>query len=197
MVFSLGHRIDLILLSCVNPESFVCQPQGSQKLLKLLMDEIGQHLSHHGLVEPLRVEELTVGRCILAKCGQDGRWYRAEVSAVDDPNLIEVFLFDYGNIEQVSLADIQALPPRFSALSRQGIACSLAHVGPVETPEGWSSQAVERFSSLITSQPFISATVVETHDVNSVSIQIEMSNGGDLADTLVAEGLASPRLSKL
>jgi hypothetical protein len=197
MVFSLGHRIDLILLSCVNPESFVCQPQGSQKLLKLLMDEIGQHLSHHGLVEPLRVEELTVGCCILAKCGQDGRWYRAEVSAVDDPNLIEVFLFDYGNIEQVSLADIQPLPPRFSALSRQGIACSLAHVGPVETPEGWSSQAVERFSSLITSQPFISATVVETHDVNSVSIQIEMSNGGDLADTLVAEGLASPRLSKL
>ena len=104
---------------------------------------------------------------------------------------------DYGNVQQVSLEGIQPLPPRFSALARQGIVCSLAHVGPVETPEGWSVEAQERFSSLVTSERFLQAAIVEVIDTTSINLQIEVAGGIDLADKLVEEGLAAPRLSKL
>ena len=82
MMFSPGDKVQLVLVSCDSPDNFICQPRGSQKALKLLMEEIEQHLKKHGLADRPKMEDIGVGTCVLVKYFQDGLWYRAEVTSI-------------------------------------------------------------------------------------------------------------------
>nr|WNS50065.1 tudor domain-containing protein-like protein [Halisarca dujardinii] len=200
MMFNPGERLDLVLVKSDSPDNFVCQPNASQKLLRLLMEEMAQFVRVNERVPSPTVEELSGGHCFLCQNHEDKLWYRAEVISVDpSTNSVQVFLLDAGSVIQAGLHDLQPLPLRFSALNRQAVLCSLAHVGPVDTPGEWGPEVVDRLAALLAALPSIAACVVEViaDRPNAVSLQVETDSGTDLADQLVEEGLAAPRLSKL
>lgn len=56
----------------------------------------------------------------------DGNWYRALVREILPSGNVKVHFVDYGNVEEVTTDQLQALSPQFLLLPFQGMQCWLA-----------------------------------------------------------------------
>lgn len=72
----------------------------------------------------------------------DGQWYRAEVLEYFHDGLVEVFYVDYGNKENVRLADLRLWDDRFDYLPFQAVHCRLANVGRLRDDDVRATEAL-------------------------------------------------------
>ncbi|KAL9696262.1 hypothetical protein quinque_015547 [Culex quinquefasciatus] len=65
---------------------------------------------------------------VIARYAEDGQWYRAEVLDYFHDGLVVVLYLDYGNQEQLGMADLRTWDDRFDYLPFQAVHCRLANV---------------------------------------------------------------------
>lgn len=67
--------------------------------------------------------ESNVRDCVLLP--GDGHWYRALVKEILPSGNVKVHFVDYGNVEEVTTEQLQAISPQFLLLPFQGMQCWL------------------------------------------------------------------------
>ncbi|XP_056343859.1 tudor domain-containing protein 6 [Oenanthe melanoleuca] len=117
--------------------------------------------------EKLGLSSLNDGKCCiksgdtcLAKYSQDGWFYRAQISSVNDESVV-VRHVDYGSEESVSLEMIRQMPVELLRVPGQAFACCLAGFSPSDG--SWLSEANKKFYDL-TENLVLKAEVVEIQE---------------------------------
>ncbi|XP_028253758.1 tudor domain-containing protein 15 [Parambassis ranga] len=112
-----GYELAVRCSHIISPSEFWCQPLNTAPALEKLMDELQQYYSVHTV--PL----LSGDSCCVAKSPQDGRWYRAFITAKQE-RCVTVMLVDYGPNIQVGESSLQAVVPEYVHLKEQTFRCS-------------------------------------------------------------------------
>ncbi|KAL1451185.1 hypothetical protein WDU94_003469, partial [Cyamophila willieti] len=125
-----------------------------------------------------------LGECdelCLGKYTEDDTWYRARVLDAE----FRALFVDYGNADVVP--EIRKLSYPLRRMPELSVKCTLPVV-PVEG-ETWSAEAISRLETLVTDQtPEGKLLDVETCPVPSV--QLTLTDGTEIGNVLVTEGLA-------
>ncbi|XP_062344402.1 tudor domain-containing protein 6 [Cinclus cinclus] len=100
------------------------------------------------------------GDTCLAKYSQDGWFYRAQISSVNDDSVV-VRHVDYGSEESVSLEMIRQMPCELLRVPGQAFACCLSGFSPSEG--SWVSEANKKFYDM-TENLVLKAEVVEIQE---------------------------------
>lgn len=135
-----------VVLHVTDPSEFWIQTQNHVDELDKLMDSIYYLYKDSGHRDV--VKNPTVGLYCAAK-SEDGDYYRAVVSEVDDAH-VKVFFVDYGNSEVVDRRSIRILPDEFRALPHLALKCTLAGIRPKDG--GWNPSACDFFIKAVTNK---------------------------------------------
>lgn len=127
------------------------------------------------------VHEYETGTPCVAKFSDDKRWYRGEISKVEDDK-VSVYFVDYGNTETVDKSAVKAANANYMSLEVQGVKCSLSGV----VSEDWSSEAIEKFEELVMDKELLADVVYFSGGVCLVKLT---ENGEDVAQQLSSSGL--------
>uniref|UniRef100_A0A8C3TYK8 Tudor domain containing 6 n=1 Tax=Catharus ustulatus TaxID=91951 RepID=A0A8C3TYK8_CATUS len=100
------------------------------------------------------------GDICLAKYSQDGWFYRAQISSVNDESVV-VRHVDYGSEESVSLEMIRQMPCELLRVPGQAFACCLSGFSPSDG--SWVSEANKKFYDM-TENLVLKAEVVEIQE---------------------------------
>lgn len=100
------------------------------------------------------------GDICLAKYSQDGWFYRAQISSVNDESVV-VRHVDYGSEESVSLEMIRQMPCELLRVPGQAFACCLSGFSPSDG--SWLSEANKKFYDM-TENLVLKAEVVEIQE---------------------------------
>lgn len=127
------------------------------------------------------VHKYETGTPCVAKFSDDKRWYRGEISKVEDDR-VSVYFVDYGNTETVDKSAVKAANANYMSLEVQGVKCSLSGV----VSEDWSSEAIEKFEELVMDKELLADVVYFSGGVCLVKLA---ENGEDVAQQLSSSGL--------
>ncbi|NXI60899.1 TDRD6 protein, partial [Chloroceryle aenea] len=100
------------------------------------------------------------GDICLAKCSQDGKFYRAQVISVKGDNVF-VRHVDYGSEGAVSTAMVRQIPCELLKLPNQAFACCLSGFSPSEG--SWLSEANQQFYDM-TKDLLLEAEIIGTQE---------------------------------
>lgn len=129
------------------------------------------------------VHKYETGTPCVAKFSDDKRWYRGEISKVEDDK-VSVYFVDYGNTETVYKSAVKAANANYMSLEVQGVKCSLSGV----VSEDWSSEAIEKFEELVMDKELLADVVYFSGGVCLVKLT---ENGEDVAQQLSSSGLCN------
>ena len=106
-----------------SPRRFFIQMVHMEDAIAELADKL---LDEYSALSPgeRAVTSLRVGQLCCARYSDDDAWYRAKVEKVDGDKASVLFV-DYGNVEQVPLADVRQLTPEYLAIPAQTLECTL------------------------------------------------------------------------
>ncbi|XP_021694879.1 uncharacterized protein LOC5570125 isoform X2 [Aedes aegypti] len=124
---------------------------------------------------------------VFAFYAADGQWYRAEVLEYFHDGLVEVFYVDYGNKENVRLADLRLWDDRFDYLPFQAVHCRLANVGRLRDDDVRATEALreEILDRLV---------VVEVLDIRSYwEVLVYGAGMQDIGQLMVRRNMARTR----
>ncbi|XP_061180909.1 uncharacterized protein LOC133189557 [Saccostrea echinata] len=163
-----------------SPTEFWSQMVSKSEELEEMMEKMNEE--YNGLFPKERcVHEYEVGKPCVAKFSEDNRWYRGEISEVEDDR-VKVHFVDYGNTETVNKAEVKAANANYMSLEIQGVKCSLSGV----LQEDWSTEAIEKFEELVMDKE-LQANVV---NFSGGLYLLKLSeNGEDVAQSLADAGL--------
>ncbi|KAK2183308.1 hypothetical protein NP493_317g02007 [Ridgeia piscesae] len=98
------------------------------------------HATYSGTYTPV------TGELICAKFSEDNAWYRAEVIEVKGRNDgARVRFVDYGNVEDVNVASMSALPDALLSYPAMGVKCRLSGVGKLAPGCQWDENQLKPF----------------------------------------------------
>lgn len=176
-----------------SPSDFWCQPQDMVPALEELMDKLQQYYSTHWV--PLESGD----SCCIAKSPQDGRWYRALITAKQRDN-VTVTLVDYGNTVQVSEHILQAIMPEFLYLEEQAFRCSLYNLIEPADPKNsgnWSPEGCRLLKDFVFSSTgalkckVVSQLYVKNKGLCNVVDLYNSQTQQSVTDTFTEQGLAT------
>lgn len=145
-----------------------------------MMEKINEE--YNGLFPKERcVHKYETGTPCVAKFSDDKRWYRGEISKVEDDK-VSVYFVDYGNTETVDKSAVKAANANYMSLEVQGVKCSLSGV----VSEDWSSEAIVKFEELVMDKELLADVVYFSGGVCLVKLT---ENGEDVAQQLSSSGL--------
>ena len=134
----------------------------------------------------------------VAKYIDDGMYYRGKIMKRNGSQFSVKFV-DYGNIEEVAMSDVYAIPEKYATLPAQGVICTLQgfrQVGKRDQEALPSQQCIRDFKSLIDNKQvnirvkmvvdsnpfFFPKHIVEVTDENGKSALNEMMMAGHVLD---------------
>lgn len=162
------------------PSEFWCQTVEKSEELEEMMEKMNEE--YNGLFPKERcVHKYETGTPCVAKFSDDKRWYRGEISKVEDDK-VSVYFVDYGNTETVYKSAVKAANANYMSLEVQGVKCSLSGV----VSEDWSSEAIEKFEELVMDKELLADVVYFSGGVCLVKLT---ENGEDVAQQLSSSGL--------
>lgn len=127
-----------------------------------------------------------------------GAYYRARVEDIKDDRFAKVFFLDYGNTENVSVANLRAIDPEthvdvLTTLA-QAFECKLAEVRPSAMASGndqWTRPAQEFFSRIVMGQYLVGRVYSVVDNVVRVHLFVRGGPGQvSVNDELVNRGFA-------
>lgn len=175
-----------------SPTEFWCQTISKSEELEEMMEKMNEE---YGSLFPKErcIHEYEIGTPCIAKFSDDDRWYRGEISKVEDDK-VGVLFVDYGNTETVEKSALKAANANYMSLEVQGVKCSLNGV----VKEDWSTEAVGKFEEMVMDKE-LQATVVNFS--GGLYLLKLTENGEDVAQSLADAGLckmsSAPTVTKL
>ncbi|CAN7988522.1 unnamed protein product, partial [Ixodes hexagonus] len=129
------------------------------------------------------------GATCAAQFEDDGQWYRARVSALQDGRCT-VYFVDYGNSASVAATQTCPLPAGCSELAEQAVRCGLFGVRP-KGDTGWGEGAALELAALMRGR--LLARVCRLAN-GKHEVDLHGDDGGSLSEVLVSKGLAESTL---
>ncbi|KAL1788808.1 tudor domain-containing protein 1 isoform X1 [Sigmodon hispidus] len=184
--FTVDETVDVMVCMMYNPGDFYCHFLKDDALKKL--DELNKSLAESCAQKPLNGFKAEVGQPCCAFFAGDGSWYRALVTAILPSGRVKVRFVDYGNIEEVTTDQLQAIAPQFLLLPFQGMQCWLVDIQPIN--EHWTREATARFQACVVGLK-LHARVVE---ITEKGVGVELTDLSTpypkiISDVLITENL--------
>ncbi|XP_063771297.1 tudor domain-containing protein 6 isoform X3 [Pseudophryne corroboree] len=199
-LFEPGARIEVVVSYVENPGLFWCQNLAYLSELSALMKVIQTHC----LCEERPYESGDLA--CLAQCPDNGIWYRAFIteipSSISKAARVEVLYVDYGNKDNVPVANLRAIKSDFFHLKAQAFKCSVYNlVTPIgSNPFYWDVYATKVFHEFVreASKSEFHCTVFAVASLDKMLFNIvDLSSPfSSLCDTLVKRGFATRQLNK-
>ena len=191
-----GKLFKVQVTDVTNPWWFCIQELDRDNLTALnnLMKELQKAYLHPSQHSGFEVQ---VGAPCCAQYAADECWYRCRVLEEVGGNQVKLRYVDFGNVECVSLTKVYPLASDFTQLPILGVPCSLNAVKPV-SQTGWSSEAVQKFTSLVSSGSgdlkLLTAQVVSesASGVTQIDLFLDDNGANSVADVLVQGKYAIP-----
>ncbi|OBS71111.1 hypothetical protein A6R68_00348, partial [Neotoma lepida] len=125
--FSVDETVDVTVCMMYSPGEFYCHFLKDDALKKL--NDLNKSLAEYCAQKLPNGFKAEVGRPCCAFFAGDGNWYRALVKEILPSGNVKVHFVDYGNIEEVTTDQLQAISPQFLLLPFQGMQCWLVGYG--------------------------------------------------------------------
>nr|XP_006626067.1 PREDICTED: tudor domain-containing protein 6 isoform X1 [Lepisosteus oculatus]XP_015205868.1 PREDICTED: tudor domain-containing protein 6 isoform X1 [Lepisosteus oculatus] len=144
-LFPIGSSVGVKVSHIESPNDFWCQIYKNLSSLNLMMRDIQSHCSTSPeLYQPSETA------CI-ARCPENGLWYRALVIKKHSSLEVDVLYIDYGKMERVFIKDLRAINPLFLQMEGQAFRCSLYNLIQAfgHDPLNWSDAAKSEFQDFV------------------------------------------------
>ncbi|MBN3314369.1 TDRD6 protein, partial [Atractosteus spatula] len=144
-LFPIGSSVGVKVSHIESPNDFWCQIYKNLSSLNLMMRDIQSHCSTSPeLYQPSETA------CI-ARCPENGLWYRALVIKKHSSLEVDVLYIDYGKMERVFIKDLRAINPLFLQMEGQAFRCSLYNLIQAfgHDPLNWSDAAKSGFQDFV------------------------------------------------
>ncbi|XP_021180011.2 tudor domain-containing 6 [Fundulus heteroclitus] len=137
-----GQKLEVYISTINEDQTFWCQPADSQELCKITsaVSEVGN--AADARIHP---DGLLPGTPCVALFADDQLWYRAEVVDKNEDELSVLFV-DYGNMSQVGVTDVRAVPPALLEVPPQAFLCELEGFNSLRGR--WTDGAADELSTL-------------------------------------------------
>nr|4B9X_A Chain A, TUDOR DOMAIN-CONTAINING PROTEIN 1 [Mus musculus] len=164
--FTVDETVDVVVCMMYSPGEFYCHFLKDDALEKL--DDLNQSLADYCAQKPPNGFKAEIGRPCCAFFSGDGNWYRALVKEILPSGNVKVHFVDYGNVEEVTTDQLQAILPQFLLLPFQGMQCWLVDIQPPN--KHWTKEATARFQACVVGLK-LQARVVEI-TANGVGVEL-------------------------
>ncbi|XP_021007897.1 tudor domain-containing protein 1 isoform X4 [Mus caroli] len=164
--FTVDETVDVVVCMMYSPGEFYCHFLKDDALKKL--DDLNQSLADYCAQKPPNGFKAEIGRPCCAFFSGDGNWYRALVKEILPSGNVKVHFVDYGNVEEVTTDQLQAILPQFLLLPFQGMQCWLVDIQPQN--KHWTKEAIARFQACVVGLK-LQARVVEI-TANGVGVEL-------------------------
>ncbi|XP_052774771.1 uncharacterized protein LOC128213245 isoform X2 [Mya arenaria] len=139
---------EVVLIDCDDLDKLVFHTKSSLSTVDEIMCSIAEYVEGKQGGEGME-DDFCEGPC-LAKCPEDGLWYRANAQSVKTTEAVEkkikVFLVDYGSTYVIPVSHLLPCPaPLQDTPPGQAVFCSLAEIEPVDGG-AWSEECELFFS---------------------------------------------------
>ncbi|XP_052617362.1 tudor domain-containing protein 1 isoform X4 [Peromyscus californicus insignis] len=186
--FSIDETVDVMVCMMYSPGEFYCHFLKDDALKKL--DDLNKSLAEYCAQKLPNGFKAEVGRPCCAFFAGDGNWYRALVKEILPNGNVKVRFVDYGNIEEVTADQLQAISPPFLLLPFQGMQCWLVDIQPKN--KHWTKEAIARFQACVVGLK-LQARVVE---ITEKGVGVELTDLSTpypkiISDVLITEHLVS------
>jgi hypothetical protein len=134
----------VMVTDATGPLDFTAQHTTTSTPILQVMDELLAeiHRGYVGVYVPTQHELVTT------KYHEDGMWYRASVTDVQDKK-VSMTLVDYGNQQNVDASLVNKLDPELIKFPVLGIKCALAGVGDVNPSRPWETRHLYMMMKLL------------------------------------------------
>ncbi|XP_031246660.1 tudor domain-containing protein 1 isoform X2 [Mastomys coucha] len=164
--FTVDETVDVMVCMMYSPGEFYCHFLKDDALKKL--DDLNKSLADYCAQRPHGGFKAELGRPCCAFFAGDGNWYRALVKEILPSGNVKVHFVDYGNVEEVTTDQLQAISPQFLLLPFQGMQCWLVDIQPKN--KHWTKEATARFQACVVGLK-LQARVVEITE-NGVGVEL-------------------------
>ncbi|KAM7330375.1 hypothetical protein ACRRTK_011988 [Alexandromys fortis] len=143
--FTVDETVDVVVCVMYSPGEFYCHFLKDDALKKL--DDLNKSLAEYCAQKLPNGFKAEVGRPCCAFFTGDGNWYRALVKEILPSGNVKVHFVDYGNVEEVTRDQLQAISPQLLLLPFQGTQCWLVDIQPQN--KHWTKEATARFQACV------------------------------------------------
>ncbi|CAL1271623.1 unnamed protein product [Larinioides sclopetarius] len=171
-----GDIFDVYVTMAATPHHFVIQPLKSAPQMTELMRQMNQFYSIEENLIEMHPTLLKVDGFYAALHSQDNSWYRVQLMSVSpsEPYMAVVFYVDFGDMNTVTLQNLQKLWNQFRNLPCQAIKASLSGVVPMEMDD-WRPEHCIQFKEMVTEKMFVA--VVQNRELredSDSSVKVEL-----------------------
>ncbi|XP_055939248.1 tudor domain-containing protein 7A-like [Argiope bruennichi] len=170
-----GEIFDVYVTMAATPQNFVVQPLKSAPQMTELMRQMNQFYSIEENLIDMHPTLLKENGYYAALHSQDNSWYRVQLLSVSpsEPYLAAVYYVDFGDINTVTLQNLQKLWNQFRNLPCQAIKATLSGVLPKEMD--WRAEHCIQFKNMVTEKMFVA--IVQNKDLideSDSSVKVEL-----------------------
>ncbi|XP_012260585.2 RING finger protein 17 isoform X1 [Athalia rosae] len=139
-------KLQVNVLQVVSPDCIYVADVKTTTVIKQMTRKIQQFYNKHRSSQNFEWKKNDV--CV-AYSAKDKLYHRARITEIELPDKIDVFLYDIGIMETVSLDDLQYLHPKFSTIPARAFRVKLAGIHPCGGSNTWVSASSERLSEIV------------------------------------------------
>nr|XP_014353439.1 PREDICTED: RING finger protein 17 isoform X1 [Latimeria chalumnae] len=172
-----------------SPDRLFVQLLSSEKSLKWLQQRMVEEYSK---TEPEAVEWQKDMDCAV-QLNEQKQWRRGQIVRVISEDLVEVFVYDFGNTERVNIQSVRKLKEELKSVGKLALECCLLDIRPAGGSEKWTATACD-FLSLYLTGALVNLAVEENSSEWPLPVRIfcrdEIGQIVNISEHLVKRGLA-------
>ncbi|XP_037319473.2 tudor domain-containing protein 1 isoform X2 [Pungitius pungitius] len=185
---AVGDSFYVLITHLQSPNEMIVQKVENAGVIRELQLKLREHCSQVPAPQNFRPAPGTV---CCAQFSEDKQWYRAKVLGYSSEERICVGYLDFGNSEEVDLANLQPISTSLLALPMQAIPCGLAGVRPVG--ESWTEDCLLALQRRVANR-ILHIEITGEHDGKLLVTMIDEASDpqANVAELLSSAGFAVP-----
>uniref|UniRef100_A0AAQ4QZE9 Tudor domain-containing protein 1 n=1 Tax=Gasterosteus aculeatus aculeatus TaxID=481459 RepID=A0AAQ4QZE9_GASAC len=185
---AVGDAFYVLITHFQSPSEMIVQKVENAGVIRELQLKLREHCSQAPAPQNFRPAPGTV---CCAQFSEDKQWYRAKVLGYSSEERICVGYLDFGNSEEVDLANLQPISTSLLAMPMQAIPCGLAGVRPVG--ESWTEDCVLALQRRVVNR-ILRIEITGEHDGKLLVTMIDEASDpqANMAELLSSAGFAIP-----
>ncbi|KAM8836922.1 tudor domain-containing protein 1 [Spinachia spinachia] len=185
---AVGDSFYVLITHLQSPSDMIVQKVENAGVIRELQLNLREHCSQVPAPQNFRPAPGTV---CCAQFSEDKQWYRAKVLGYSSEERICVGYLDFGNSEEVDLANLRPISTSLLALPMQAIPCGLAGVRPVG--ESWTEDCMLGLQRRVANRILRIEIMGELDGKLLVTMMDEASDPqANVAELLTSAGFAVP-----
>uniref|UniRef100_A0A8C3AMT9 Tudor domain containing 1 n=1 Tax=Cyclopterus lumpus TaxID=8103 RepID=A0A8C3AMT9_CYCLU len=185
---ALGDSFSVMITHLQSPSEIIIQKVENAGMIQELQLKLREHCCQVPAPQNFRPAPGTV---CCARFSEDKQWYRAKVLGYSSEERVCVGYIDFGNSEEVDLANLQPISTPLLALPMQAMPCVLAGVQPFGA--SWSGDCLLALRKRVSNR-ILRIEIEAAHDGKAFVTMIDEASDpqANVAELLCAAGFAAP-----